>query len=130
MQAHVVTAPGDGVAPAVLLSLPASGGPSAADAAAARQPPAQYLFNVPEGFARLVLEHKLRPGERCDAQRKLHERQKLASLLYSMAGCCCVFPPLCAISPVHHSQCSSLQGRACVQPSRPTPPPCLALAGW
>ena len=60
MQAHLVTAPGDGVAPAVLLSLPASGGTSAA--AASRQPPAQYLFNVPEGFARLVLEHKLRPG--------------------------------------------------------------------
>lgn len=63
MQAHVVTAPGDGIAPAVLLSLPASGSTAAA-AAAARQPPAQYLFNVPEGFARLVLEHKLRPGER------------------------------------------------------------------
>ncbi|PRW45195.1 zinc phosphodiesterase ELAC 2-like isoform X2 [Chlorella sorokiniana] len=65
MQAHVVTAAGDGVAPAVLLSLPASGGltaAAAAAAAAARQPPAQYLFNVPEGFARLVLEHKLRPG--------------------------------------------------------------------
>lgn len=22
----------------------------------------QYLFNVPEGFARLVLEHRMRPG--------------------------------------------------------------------
>jgi hypothetical protein len=22
----------------------------------------QYLFNVPEGFARLVLEHRVRPG--------------------------------------------------------------------
>lgn len=64
MQAHVVTAPGDGIAPAVLLSLPASGTTAAAAAAAARQPPAQYLFNVPEGFARLVLEHKLRPGTR------------------------------------------------------------------
>lgn len=24
--------------------------------------PAQYLFNVPEGFARFALEHKVRPG--------------------------------------------------------------------
>ena len=65
MEAHLITAPGDGVAPAVLLSLPA---PAAAAAAAAsvgsaQQQRAQYLFNVPEGFSRLVLEHKLRPGE-------------------------------------------------------------------
>lgn len=60
MQAHLVTAPGDGVAPAVLLSLPAAN--AAASAAGGGPPPAQYLFNVPEGFSRLVLEHRLRPG--------------------------------------------------------------------
>ncbi|EFN56467.1 expressed protein [Chlorella variabilis] len=56
MQAHLVTAPGDGVAPAVLLSLPGSACDGRGQAAA------QYLFNVPEGFSRLVLEHRLRPG--------------------------------------------------------------------
>lgn len=55
MHAHLITAPGDGVGPAVLLSLPGAGAASGASA--------QYLFNVPEGFARLVLEHKVRPGE-------------------------------------------------------------------
>ena len=49
-EATLVTAPGDGVAPAVLLSLGAA------------RPQAQYLFNVPEGFARLALEHRVRPG--------------------------------------------------------------------
>jgi ribonuclease Z len=57
MQVQLITAPGDGVAPAVLLSLPSGGGSNGALA-----PAAQYLFNVPEGFSRLVLEHKLRPG--------------------------------------------------------------------
>jgi hypothetical protein len=37
---------------------------AAAPAAPPRSPPQQhqYLFNAPEGFARLVLEHKVRPG--------------------------------------------------------------------
>ena len=56
----MITAPGDGVAPAVLLSLPTA---AAATSAASGHGHAQYLFNVPEGFSRLVLEHKLRPGE-------------------------------------------------------------------
>lgn len=59
MQAALITAPGDGVAPAVLLSLPAAG---AGGGGGGGGPPAQYLFNVPEGFSRLVLEHRLRPG--------------------------------------------------------------------
>lgn len=59
MQAQIVTAPGDGVAPALLLSLPSPAG----SGGGGRLPPAQYLFNVPDGFARLVLEHRLRPGE-------------------------------------------------------------------
>ena len=62
----MITAPGDGVAPAVLLSLPAAAAATATTAttsAASGQGHAQYLFNVPEGFSRLVLEHKLRPGE-------------------------------------------------------------------
>lgn len=44
------------MAPAVLLSLPGSACDGRGQAAA------QYLFNVPEGFSRLVLEHRLRPG--------------------------------------------------------------------
>jgi hypothetical protein len=47
--AQLVTAPGDGVAPAVLLTL-------------GQRLKGQYLFNVPEGFSRLVLEHKVRPN--------------------------------------------------------------------
>lgn len=49
MQAELITAPGDGLAPALLLTL-------------GSRLKAQYLFNVPEGFSRFVLEHKLRPG--------------------------------------------------------------------
>ncbi|KAK9814930.1 hypothetical protein WJX73_002299 [Symbiochloris irregularis] len=43
--AQAITAPADGIQPAVLLE--AAG--------------AQYLFNVPEAFSRLALEHKCRP---------------------------------------------------------------------
>lgn len=43
----VVSAPGDGVGPCALLG------------AGPRSP--QLLVNVPEGFARLVLEHRVRP---------------------------------------------------------------------
>lgn len=63
-QAHLITAPGDGIGPAVLLSLGASsGGGGGSGRPGSQPPPPQYLFNVPEGFARLVLEHKLRPGD-------------------------------------------------------------------
>lgn len=83
MQAHIVTAPGDGVAPALLLALPAAG---AATGSAARLPPAQYLFNVPEGFSRLVLEHKIRPG--------MHVSTGTAH--YALASVCCPSHPACA----------------------------------
>lgn len=46
--ADLITAPGDGVSPAVLLSV-------------GKRLGGQYLFGVPEGFARLVLEHRIRP---------------------------------------------------------------------
>ena len=49
MEADLITAPGDGLAPAILLTLNAPLRP-------------QYLFNVPEGFSRYTLEHKIRPG--------------------------------------------------------------------
>lgn len=49
MEVDLITAPGDGLGPAVLLSL-------------GTRMKAQYLFNVPEGFSRFALEHKLRPG--------------------------------------------------------------------
>ena len=52
MEAQLITAPGDGLAPSLLLTLGRRpGGPGGA----------QYLFNVPEGFSRFVLEHKVRP---------------------------------------------------------------------
>ena len=54
MEATVVTAPGDGAAPAVLLSL--GGRPGQ------RGLPGQYLFGSPEGFSRLAREHGVRPG--------------------------------------------------------------------
>jgi len=34
----------------------------AAQLSVSLSPHTQYLFNVPEGFARLVLEHRVRPG--------------------------------------------------------------------
>lgn len=43
------SAPGDGIDPAVMLTV-------------GQRPKAQYLINVPEGFSRYVLEHKVRPG--------------------------------------------------------------------
>lgn len=45
----VLTAPNDGLNPSLLLTLK-------------KVIQSQYLFNVPEGFARFALEHKLRPG--------------------------------------------------------------------
>ena len=49
MEADLITAPGDGLGPAILLTL-------------GTRLKAQYLFNIPEGFSRFVLEHKIRPG--------------------------------------------------------------------
>ncbi len=49
MEAELITAAGDGLGPALLLTLPERLRP-------------QYLFNVPEGFSRFALEHKIRPG--------------------------------------------------------------------
>jgi hypothetical protein len=49
-EVRVLHAAADGVGPALLLSAPKDA--------------AQYLINVPEGFARLALEHKLRPSAR------------------------------------------------------------------
>jgi hypothetical protein len=49
MEIHVFSAPGDGIDPAVMLTI-------------GQRPKAQYLINVPEGFSRYVLEHKVRPG--------------------------------------------------------------------
>ncbi|KXZ48095.1 hypothetical protein GPECTOR_30g190 [Gonium pectorale] len=48
-----VTAPHDGVATALLFTVRRGG---------AHTIPVQYLVNVPEGFSRLVLEHRCRPG--------------------------------------------------------------------
>eukprot|EP00889_Picochlorum_renovo_P006913 jgi/Picre1/33943/NNA_001421.t1 len=48
-QLDVATAPNDGLNPSVILTVKGI-------------IPSQYLFNVPEGFSRFVLEHKLRPG--------------------------------------------------------------------
>lgn len=45
-------APEDGVAPSILLTLQDS----------KKKPLAQYLYNVPDGSSRLMLEHKARPG--------------------------------------------------------------------
>lgn len=49
MEIHVFNAPGDGIDPAVMLTI-------------GQRPKSQYLINVPEGFSRYVLEHKVRPG--------------------------------------------------------------------
>lgn len=48
MEVQLITAPGDGISPALLLTV-------------GHRLKGQYLFNVPEGFSRLVLEHKIRP---------------------------------------------------------------------
>lgn len=52
ISALFLTAPEDGVAPAVLLTVQDS----------KKKPLAQYLYNVPDGVSRLMLEHKARPG--------------------------------------------------------------------
>lgn len=48
----LLTAPADGIASALLLSITDS----------KRRTLGQYMFNAPEGISRLVLEHKVRPG--------------------------------------------------------------------
>lgn len=53
LDALLLAAPGDGVAPSFLVSVRSSRSYVA---------PSQYLFNVPEGFSRLALEHRERPG--------------------------------------------------------------------
>ncbi|GAB4817494.1 hypothetical protein N2152v2_004540 [Parachlorella kessleri] len=65
MEAYLVTAPGDGVSPSLLLTL-------------GQRLKGQYVFNVPEGFARLVLEHKVRPTANL--------RAAFATDLQSLAG--------------------------------------------
>lgn len=70
----MLTAPGDGVAPAVLLTLSgggASGGPHSA------LQKAQYLFGAPEGISRLALEHQVRPGLHLRALFAADVRQSL-----------------------------------------------------
>ncbi len=77
-RATVITAPTDGVSPAVLLTVGGSKGcqvrtstppccfPHLAGHCIQQDPTlvpsAQFLFNVPSGFSRLVLEHQCRPG--------------------------------------------------------------------
>lgn len=48
LEAQLILAPGDGLHPAVLLTV-------------GDRLRGQYLFNVPEGFSRFVLEHRVRP---------------------------------------------------------------------
>ncbi len=84
MEAQLITAPGDGLAPAVLLSLPAA----AAAAGAAPRGGAQYLFGAPEGLARFALEHRVRPGPALRAAfvADLREAGGLGGLLMRMRG--------------------------------------------
>ena len=46
----------------------------------------QYLFNAPEGFARLVLEHKVRPSQllRAAFLTQLQPHAAVRTLLHSM----------------------------------------------
>ena len=48
-EAKLISAPGDGISPAILLTVGV-------------RLRGQYLFEVPEGFARLALEHRIRPS--------------------------------------------------------------------
>lgn len=51
VSAVFLTAPEDGVAPSILLTVQDS----------KKKPLSQYLYNVPDGASRLMLEHKARP---------------------------------------------------------------------
>jgi hypothetical protein len=52
VSALFLTAPEDGVAPSILLTVLDN----------KKKPLAQYLYNVSDGSSRLMLEHKARPG--------------------------------------------------------------------
>ncbi|KAH9320506.1 hypothetical protein KI387_015145 [Taxus chinensis] len=73
---RLIQADADGVAPSLLLSAPNNG--------------PQYLFNVPDGFSRLVLEHKLRPSGRLASvfltSLRPHCAGGLGGLLLRLAG--------------------------------------------
>jgi ribonuclease Z len=57
VSALFLTAPEDGVAPGILLTVQDNRG----------KPFAQYLYNVPDGASRLMLEHRARPGLQLNA---------------------------------------------------------------
>jgi hypothetical protein len=57
LSALFLTAPGDGVAPSILLTVYDT----------KKKPLAQYLYNISEGTSRLMLEHKARPDPRLKA---------------------------------------------------------------
>ncbi|GLJ12775.1 hypothetical protein SUGI_0197490 [Cryptomeria japonica] len=73
---RIIKAEADGVAPSLLVSAPKNG--------------PQYLFNVPEGFSRLVLEHKIRPSARLASvfltSLRPHCAGGLGGLLLRLAG--------------------------------------------
>jgi len=60
--AVALSAPSDGVGPALLLTVPAPPTSEWGHQRPPDGPPAQYLFGLPEGFARLCLEHRTRPS--------------------------------------------------------------------
>eukprot|EP00898_Chlorokybus_atmophyticus_P006625 jgi/Chlat1/6964/Chrsp52S06644 len=60
VEALLLGAARDGVAPAVLLKVQKPG--NGFSTIAGRHTQAQYLFNCPEAFSRLALEHKVRPS--------------------------------------------------------------------
>jgi len=60
--ARVVGAGADGVGPGVLLSARARPREQPGGVSRSARPLAQYLLGCPEGFARMVLEHRARPG--------------------------------------------------------------------
>lgn len=57
VSALFLTAPEDGVAPSILLTVQDDRG----------KPFAQYLYNIPDGASRLMLEHRARPGLQLNA---------------------------------------------------------------
>ena len=60
--------------------------PAAFSVPKTRLPAMQYLFNAPEGFARVALEHKLRPSKlRAAFVTQLHQQ----SLVLSQRTCLC-----------------------------------------
>lgn len=57
VSALFLTTPEDGVAPSILLTVQDNRG----------KPFAQYLYNIPDGASRLMLEHRARPGLQLNA---------------------------------------------------------------